>query len=157
MLSLFEMLNIVLLLVWAYSINTYLKMMAEFTFAIVGFFNREHQAFRWLFILLQIFLLVVNVIFTVGIVGEIFCSENDDCDIDKSTFVMRLLYAQYSIAYTLECMCILLSGLMMQHLGSCSNKLFPRKLNLERYNIERPKNKNTIYDLFPHPAVYSMA
>mmetsp|Transcript_24542 Transcript_24542/g.43409 ORF Transcript_24542/g.43409 Transcript_24542/m.43409 type:complete len:152 (-) Transcript_24542:1038-1493(-) len=151
------MLNIVLLLVWAYSIITYLKMMGEFSFAVVGFFTREHQAFRWFFVILQCFLMVVNVLFMVDIVSEIYCSETDNCDLDKSTFVMRLLYAQYTIAYTLECMCIILCGLMMQHLGSCSNKLFPRKLNLERYGIQRPKKKNTVYDLFPHPAVYQIA
>jgi hypothetical protein len=132
-------------------------MMAEFSFAVVGFFTREHQAFRWVFILTQCFLMVVNVLFMVDIVEEIYCSDADNCDVDKSSDEMYLLYAEYSIGYILESMCILLSGLMMQHLGACSNKLFPRKLNLERYDIKRPKKKNTIYDLFPHPAVYSIA
>lgn len=42
-----QILNMFVIFAWVNSLYIYAKMMGEFVAALIGFFIREHQAFRW--------------------------------------------------------------------------------------------------------------
>lgn len=49
-LSILQVLNVLMILGNVHNINLYWKLIGEFFTALLGFFNREHQVFRWLVI-----------------------------------------------------------------------------------------------------------
>ncbi|CAG9330589.1 unnamed protein product [Blepharisma stoltei] len=154
--SAFQIANMFIIFAWADALYIYAKMMGEFVAALIGFFVREHQAFRWGSLISQTVMLVMQVIFTVWLSEDIYCQENDLCDTGVSTSILYLMYAQYTIAFIFETAGIILVSNLMMSLGWFYTKRFPPQLNLKQYGIERPKNKTTIYDLFPHPVVYQL-
>ena len=83
-----------------------------------------------------------------------YCIQNDLCSDSISETMTYLMYSQYSVAYILEAVGIILTTNMMMSLGWFYTEEFPPQLNLEQYHLERPEKKSNIYDMFPHPVNY---
>jgi hypothetical protein len=99
-------------------------------------------------------MMVIQVIFMVWIIQDIYCEMNDACNPEKSSFTMYLMYSQCAIAFILESTGIILTTNMMMSLGWFYNEQFPPQFNLEQYHIVRPDKSSTILDMFPHPVNY---
>lgn len=99
-------------------------------------------------------MMVIQVVFMVWIVSDIYCEKNDACNPEKSTYTMYLMYAQCAIAFGIEAIGIILTTNMMMSLGWFYTEQFPPQLNLEQYKVQRPDKASNIFDLFPHPVNY---
>jgi len=131
---------------------------AELFTALLIFFAREHQSFRWTVspiqsLVCQVLLVLVNVYMMVRVMGDYYCLKTDTCSPSQSENTLMILYIQYVISMYLEALGSFLIASLSMSLGWCHNRRFPRELNLEKYSIERPK-KTSIYDLFANVAVY---
>ena len=90
----------------------------------------------------------------VWLMEDLYCTKNDLCNENLSYYQMYLMYAQFSVAYILEAIGIILATNMMMSVGWFYTEEFPPQLNLEQYKVERPEKKANIYDMFPHPVNY---
>jgi hypothetical protein len=99
-------------------------------------------------------MMIVQVVFMVWVMEDLYCLKNDLCTPSESEYQMYLMYAQYAIGFILEAIGIILTTNMMMSLGWFYTEQFPAQLNLEQYKLERPEKTSSIYDLFPHPVNY---
>ena len=98
--------------------------------------------------------MIIQVVFMVWLMEDLYCVENDLCYLDASVNKMYLMYAQYSIAYIVEAIGIILITNLMMSLGWFYTEQFPPQLNLGQYHLKRPEKKSNLYDMFPHPVNY---
>ena len=154
--SVLQVLNVFVIMPWASSLTFYYKMISEFAVGLFGFFAKEHALIRWASLLFQGCTMVMNVIFMVWIMEDIYCEENGTCEQELSMTEMFIFYGQYVAGFTLEALGMIFVANLMMSLGWFFNKRLPPKLNLEKYHLERPRKKTTIYDLFPHPVIYQL-
>jgi hypothetical protein len=99
-------------------------------------------------------MMIVQVVFMVRAMEDLYCLVNSLCDPGMSTYDVYLMYSQYSIAFILEATGIILACNMMMSLGWFYTETFPPQLKLEQYSLRRPEKKSNLYDMFPHPVNY---